>query len=186
MVHAEDEIGLAVRRTFAVLAPGLAGGEFVSAKRVFRAKIARTDAVSAPENARRFFRLERGQRTAEFRDFIGLAQRDADVARERIVAGHAFVGAFENDDVLLAAQRVDDGGFGERTNDVDVNGTDLGVALVAQVIARGLDVVRGATERDENRVGIVAFVLRQQSVDNAPSIGQILRKRLQGISGSAR
>ena len=108
--------------------------------------------------------MSAGQGAAELRGFVGLAQGDADVARQRIVARHAFIGAFEDDDVLLAAQRVDDGRFRERADDVDVDGADLRVALLAQVIACGLDVVRGATERDEHRVGIVALVLVNQAI----------------------
>lgn len=40
MINAQDEIGLAVGSALAVLAAGLADGEFVSAERVFRTKVA--------------------------------------------------------------------------------------------------------------------------------------------------
>ena len=161
MIDAEHEISLAVGGAFAVLAAGLAGGELISAEGMFGAEIARADAISAAENARRLLRasmpaMRRRISCASLR----LAERDADVAGQRIVAGDAFVGAFEDDDVLFAAQRVDDRRFGERTNHVDVNRADLGIALFAQIIARGFDVVRRATERDENRVRIVALILR--------------------------
>src|SRR5215469_5885763 len=101
MIYAENKIGLAVRRAFAVFAAGLAGGEFVSAQRVLRTEIARANTVSAAENARSLFGLQRRNRAAEFHGLVRLAQRHTDVARERVVAREAFVGAFENDDVLL-------------------------------------------------------------------------------------
>src|SRR5688572_17769876 len=103
MVHAEHEKRLAVRRARAVLAFARASRELVGAERVLRTEIARTDAVSAAEKSRRLRGRERRKRAAEFRRLVGLAQRHANVARERIVARKSFVRAFEDDDVLLAA-----------------------------------------------------------------------------------
>ena len=42
-----------------------------------------------------------------------------------IVTGHGFVGALEDDDVLLAGQCLDNRRFRERANDVEVDGADL-------------------------------------------------------------
>src|SRR4051812_4229456 len=95
---------------------------------------------------------------------VGFAERHANIAGERIIAGHAFVGAFENDDVLLAAQRIDNRRFGEGANDVDVDRAGFGVALVAQVIAGGFDVFRRATERDENGIGVFGLIFGNQMI----------------------
>src|SRR5688572_17713443 len=109
-------------------------------------EIARANAVRAAEQARRLLRSKCGQCATKLHSFIGLAQRYADVTRERIVASQPFIRSFEDDDVLFASQRVDDRGFGERSNDIDVNRADLGVALLAQVITRRLNVVRRAAK----------------------------------------
>ena len=53
-----------------------------------------------------------------------LRERGANVAAQRIVAGESFVGALEDDDVLLALERGDDGRLGEGANHVDVDGAD--------------------------------------------------------------
>src|ERR1043166_5180867 len=98
MIHAEDEKARAIRGAFAVFAAGLADSKLVSAQRVLGPKIARTDAVSAAEQTRRFLRRERRQFTAEFVGLEGFAQRDANIARQRIVASEALIGALDNDD----------------------------------------------------------------------------------------
>jgi hypothetical protein len=91
-----------------------------------------------------------------------LGERGANVAAERIVAGQRFVCALENDDVLLALERGNDGGFGEGTNDVDVDGADADAAGLAQVVDRGLDVFSGRAEGDEDGVGVVGLVLEMR------------------------
>jgi hypothetical protein len=45
-----------------------------------------------------------------------------------------------------------------------MEGADPGVALIPQVIARGLDIVRGAAERDEHRVGVLGLVFAEEAV----------------------
>ena len=68
MIDAEDEDTFRRRRRrLPSLRRGLAGGEFVGAERVLGPEIARTDAVGAAEEARRFVGRERGQRAAELR-----------------------------------------------------------------------------------------------------------------------
>ena len=109
-------------------------------------EVAGADAVCAAEEAGRLGGREGGEDTAELGGLVCLAEGDANVAGERVVTGEALVGALEDDDVLLAAQGVDDGCLGEGTDDVDVDGTDPGVALFAQVVAGGLDVVGGTAE----------------------------------------
>ncbi len=54
----------------------------------------------------------------------GLGERGANVAAERVVAGESFVGALEDDDVLLALERGNDGRLREGPDDVDVDGAD--------------------------------------------------------------
>ena len=88
-----------------------------------------------------------------------LGERGADVAAERIVAGERFIGAFEDDDVLLALERGDDGGFREGADDVDVDGADFDALDVAEVVDGGFDVFCGGSEGDENGVSVVALVL---------------------------
>lgn len=158
MVHPQHEERLAVRRAPAVRALALAGGEFIRAQRVLGPEVARADAIRAAEQPRRLRLRERRHRAAEFQRLIRLAQRHADVARQRVVAGETLVRAFEDDDILFATQRIDDRGLGERADDVDVNRADLRVALFAEVIARGLDVLRTAAERDEHGVRILGAI----------------------------
>ena len=175
VVGAEDEERLAVGGGAAVFAGGGAGGEFVGAEGMLGAEIAGADAVTAAEEARRLGGREGGQRGAEakFGGFGRFAEGAADFASEGIVAGHALVGALEDDDVFLAAEGCDDGGFGEGADDVDVDGADLGVALFAEVVAGGLDVVGGAAEGDEDGVGVGGFVVREEAVGAAGEAGEL-------------
>ena len=174
MGDAQREIGLAVRGAFAVGALGLACGKLVRAERVLRPEVARADAVAAAENARGFLGRDGRQFAAELGRFLPLAQRGADVAGQRVVAGHALVGALENDDGFLAAQRLDDRRLGEGAYDVDVDRSHLGIALIAQIVAGGLDVLRRAAKRDEHRVGVVGLVLVQQPVTAAGELRELL------------
>ena len=66
--------------------------------------------------------------------------------------------------MLLPAQRLNDGGLREGTDDIDVDRPDPGVAVVAQVVTSRLDVVGGAAEGDEHRVCVGCLVLLDQSV----------------------
>src|SRR6266850_1254370 len=164
MIDTEDEISCAVYSAFAVFAAGLADGKFVSAEGVLGAKIARTDAIRAAEHLWRFLGSEGRDFAAMFQGLVCFAERDADIAGQGVVAGQTFVGAFENDHATLAAQRIDNGGLGEWADDIDMDGTDLGIALFAEVIASGFDVFAGAAERDEDGIGVVSFVLRDQAI----------------------
>lgn len=174
MIDAEDEERFAVGGTASVFAFGLADGEFVSAQGVFGAEIARTDTVAAAENARHFFGSNAGERSAKFFRLQRLGEGGADVAAERVVASEAFIGAFENDDVLFAAKSIDDGSFREGANDVDVNGADRGEALFAEVIDGGFDVFGSAAERDENRFGVGGFVFTEEGVTAAGEVTEFL------------
>jgi hypothetical protein len=73
----------------------------------------------------------------------GLGDGGTNVAAEWIVAGEGFVGALEDDDVLLALERVDDGGFREGAKDVDVDGADGDAAGLAQVVDGCFDIFCG-------------------------------------------
>ena len=174
VVDAQREIGFAVRGAFAVGALGLAGGKLVRAERVLRPEVARADAVTAPEDTRGFLRRNGRQVAAELDHFLTLAQRGADVPGQRVVAGHALVGALENNDVFLASQRLDDRRLGEGAYDVDVDRSHLGIALIAQIVAGGLDVLRRAAKRDEHRVGVAGLVLVQQPVTAAGELRELL------------
>src|SRR5439155_22475545 len=164
MVHAKDKVSFSVGSAFAVLPPSLADGEFVGAEGVLGPEITRTDAVSAAEQAWRFLRLQRRQDAAKFLHFMSFAEGHANVARERIVPGQTFVGAFDDNNVLLAAQRIDHGGFGEWADDVDMNRANFGIALLAQVVTGSVDVFSSATERNENRVSVLSSIFGDQTV----------------------
>ena len=105
--------------------------------------------------------------------FDRLGERGADVAAERVVAAECFVGALEDDDVLLALERGNDGGLGEGADDVDVDGADFDAAGLAEVVDGGFDVFGGGTERDEDGVGVVALVLRDEAVMAAGELAEV-------------
>src|SRR5215471_8404186 len=121
MIHAQYEIGLAVSRALSILPAGLADGKLVRPKGVFRPKIARADAIGATENPRRLLESEGWDGAAVLLGFESFAQRDADIAGERVVSGQAFVGTFYNDDLFLSAQGIDDRCLGKGAQDVDMN-----------------------------------------------------------------
>ena len=174
VVDAEGEISLTVLGAPPVGALGLAGGKLVGTERVLRPEVARADAVAAAENARGFLRRDGRQVAAELGRFLPLAKRGADVAGQWVVAGHALVGALENDDGFLATQRLDDRRLREGAYDVDVDRSHLGIALITQIVAGGLDVFRRAAKRDEHRVGVAGLVLVQQPVSPAGELGEFL------------
>ena len=103
----------------------------------------------------------------------GLGECGANVAAERVVAGKSFVSSLEDDDVLLALERGNDGRFREGANDIDVNGTDRCPARLAKVIDCGFDVLSGRAERDEDSVGVCSFVFGYQSVIAAGQLAEI-------------
>ena len=121
VIDAEHEVRLAIGGTLAVLALHLADRELVGAERVLRSEIARADAVRTAEQPRHLGRRHRRHLAFVKMGFERLAERGPDVPRQRIVAGQAFVGAFDDDDVLLTPQRVDDRRLGERADHVDVD-----------------------------------------------------------------
>src|ERR1039457_2700092 len=120
MVDSEDDEGCAVFGGLAVLAGAACGCVFKGGDDVFGTEIARSQTVGAGEDARSFFGCKRRQAESRGMSFAleGLVQSSADVASERIVAAHGFVGALENNDIFLALERLDDGGFREGADDV--------------------------------------------------------------------
>ena len=160
----------------AVLAGAAGGGELVGADDVLGAEVARAEAVGAGENVRHFVHGQRGQAFLRGMAFVlnGLGERGADVAAERVVAGERFVGALEDDDVLLALERGDDGGFGEGTDHVDVDGADGDAAGLAQVVDGGFDVFSGRAEGDEDGVGVVGLVFGDEAVVAAGELAEVL------------
>ena len=174
VIDTKSEISFAIVGASTVGALGLAGGELVGAQGVFRPKVPRTDAVTTTEDARGFFGSDRRQIAAELGGLLALAQRGADVARHGVVPGKSFVGALDDDDVFFATQRIDDRRLGEGADDVQVNGSYLGVALFAEIVAGGLDILGGATERHKHRVGVFRFVLVDQAVAAAGELRELL------------
>ena len=130
MVDAEDDEAGAVGCGLAVFAGAACGGEFVCADDVLGAEVARAEAVGAGVDVRHFVHRHGRQAFggAVAGGLDGLGERGADVAAERVVAAEGFVGALEDDDVLLALERGHDGGLGEGADDVDVDGADLDAA----------------------------------------------------------
>lgn len=85
---------------------------------------------------------------------VGFGEGGADFASKWVVAGEGFVGAFENDDGFFSLQRIDDGGLGERTDDVDVDGAHLGAARRTEMVDGGFDVFGGGAQGDEGDFGV--------------------------------
>src|SRR6185503_19895674 len=131
---------------------------------MFGTKIARTNAIGTAEQARHFFRGQSREFTPKFASFKTVAQRNANIAGERVVTGHAFVGPFQDDHVLFPAKSIDNRGFWEWTDDVNMERADLGIALLAEVIASGIDVFGGTTERNKDSLSVLGFVLAQQMI----------------------
>ena len=50
---------------------------------------------------------------------------------------------------------------------------DLGVALLAEIVAGGLDVFRGAAEGNENGIGVVGFELGNKTVVAAGKLTEL-------------
>src|SRR5580698_9460297 len=107
MVDAEDDEADAVGGCLAVLARAAGGGELIRANHVLRAEVARAEAVSAGEDAGHLAQRESGQALLRGPAFglNGLRQRSADVLAQRVVGRERFVGALQDDDVLLALER---------------------------------------------------------------------------------
>ena len=103
-----------------------------------------------------------------------LRERGADVLTERVVGGKRFIGALEDDDVLLSLESGHDGSFREGTDHVDVDGADGNAAGLAQVVDGGFDVLGSRAERDEDGVGVVGLVLGQEAVVAAGEIAEVL------------
>ena len=99
----------------------------------------------------------------------------ADVAAEG-AARHfeGFVSPFEDDDILLALERGNNGSLGEGTDDIDVDGADLDTLGFAEVVDGGFDVFSGGAERDEDSVGVVTLVLRDEAVVVAGELAEVL------------
>ena len=171
VIDAEDHEGDAVRRTLAVLARALTGDELVRADRVLGTKVARSQAVDAGEQARHPIRRQRRDaRLALHR----LVQRGADVAAHRVVAGHRLVGALEDDDVLLARERLHDRRLRERTDDVEMDRSDRRARSRPQIVDAGFDVLRRRSERDKHGVRVLGLVLGDEAVVAAGQLAEVL------------
>ena len=176
MVDAEDEEGDAVAGALAIFAGAVGGGELVCANDVLGAEVARAKAVGAAKMCGTSFMARAGRPSDGRMAFVlnGLGESGADVAAKGIVAGQGFVGALEDDDVLLALEGGDDGGLGEGANDVDMNRADFDAASLAQVVDRGFDIFCSGAEGDEDGVGVVGFVLADEAVVAAGELAEVL------------
>src|SRR5712675_2247799 len=108
MVDAGREISNPIGCAFAVFALGLADCKFVRAENMFRTKVTRADAVGTAKNSWRLILAQRRQIATVLQRFVRLAESDADIASQRVIASHAFIRSFEHDDILLSAQSIDD------------------------------------------------------------------------------
>jgi len=176
VIDADDEVARAVRRPMAV-GPGSAPcRELVGAEDALGAEVARAHPVGATEDARRL--LGRHGRQAglvgEVVTFQGLRQHRADVAGHRQIGGERLVRAFEDDDVLLAPERADDGRLREGADHVQVDRADPRVACGAEVVDGGFDVLRRRAERQEDRVGIFGAVLAEHAVASSRERGKLV------------
>ncbi len=86
----------------AVFAGAAGGGVLVGAEDVFGAEVAGAEAVGAGEDLGNFLEGDLGEARGALN---GFAQRGADVLAQRVVGREGFVGALEDDDVLLALER---------------------------------------------------------------------------------
>ena len=114
-----------------------------------------------------------------------LAQRRPDFAPHGVVARHGLVRALENDDVALADQRVDDGGFREGPENVQVNRADFRVALLPQIVDGRLDILRRGAERDEYSVRVLGLILSDQAIVAAGQLSEIFVGLFQELRESA-
>jgi hypothetical protein len=178
VIDAEDDEGFAVGEGLAVLARAAGGSVLVGAEDVLGAEVAGAETIGAGDDLGDFSERDFGNAGGAL---DGLAQRGADVLAERIVGGESFVGALEDDDVLLAADSFDDGRFGEGANHIDVDGADAGVAGLAEVVNGGFDVFRRRTEGDEDGVRVLGLVLGDQAVVAAGEVAEVLVGGLQKI-----
>jgi len=175
MINSEHEERCAIRGVLTVLAGAGSGGEFVGTEDVFGAEVARSAAVDAGEESWHL----RGCKSRQAGDdgmAVGpqrLAKCSADVTAHGIVARHGLVGAFQHDDVLLARQRVDDRGFREGANDIEMDGANRRAAVLAEVIDRSLDVFSRRTQRHEYRVSIFSPVTGHQAVMATSELGEL-------------
>ncbi len=171
VVDAEDDEVFAVGKGLAVFAGAAGGGVLVSAEDVLRAEVARAEAVGTGDDLGNFFEGELGETGGSL---DGLGDRGADVFAEGVVGREGFVGALEDDDVFLAANRFHDGCLGEGADDVDMDGADAGITGLPEVVDGGLDVFCGGTEGDEDGVGVLGFVLGDQAVIAAGEVAEVL------------
>ena len=171
VVDAENDKVRAIGRGLAVFARPAGGHVLECADDVLGAEVARTEAVAAAEEARHFGKLYLGQAVGSLHCF---RKRGADVAAEGIVAGQRLVGAFEDDDVLLALESVDERSLREGANHVHVNRTYTRLARFPQIIDRGLDVLGCRSKRNKHGVRVGSFVLADQPVAAAGELGELL------------
>ncbi len=147
MVDAEREVGFAVVLVLAVLALDLALGVLVGPENILRAEIARAEPVDPRINARHIlggYGRDVGVGVAGVVG-QGLGESGADVAGQRVVAGHRLVGPLDDDDVLFASEGLNHGGFGEGADNVEVDRAQLFAASLFYVVDRRLYIFGGGS-----------------------------------------
>jgi len=103
MVHAKDKVSFAVGCAFAIFAPGLTDREFIGAEGVLWPEITRTDAVSPAEKGAVFPQASTQEERHRISRLHGLLPKgDTNIPREWIVSGQTFIGALDDNNVLLA------------------------------------------------------------------------------------
>src|SRR5258706_16349404 len=110
MVDAQNKKGNSIRNALAVLARPRSCCKFVGAQNVLGPEISRAQTVDAgeePWHAIRRNGAEVGFRGMTLR-YQGLRQCRPDVPAHGVISRHGFVGAFENNYVALANERLDD------------------------------------------------------------------------------
>ena len=126
MVDAQHDEDHAVGRRLAVLARAARGGKLVRADNVLGAEVARAQPVAAAEDRRHFVQRDRRQSLAAgwpssctaFDSAVRMSRPSGLSPRQR------FVGALQDDDVLLALERGHNRRLREGPNHIDVDGAD--------------------------------------------------------------
>src|SRR5208283_5707419 len=118
----------------AVFAGASASGKLVRAEDVLRAEVPRATAVNTGEEAGHLLGCDCRQPAGGgmITGLQGLIDRGPDVPAHRVVASHRLVGALQYDYIFLSGQRVDDSGFREGANHIEVDGANLRASALAK------------------------------------------------------
>src|SRR6476620_7471973 len=164
MINSKGEIGFTISGAFSILTPSLSDSVLIGAEDVFRPEIARAQPIGTTEQPGCFFRPERREYPAESLHFVRFAEGHADVASQGIIASHTFIGALDKNYVLLAAKGIDYRSLRKWANDIDVNGADLRIALLTEVIAGRIDIFGRTAQGNKNGIRVLSSVLGNEAI----------------------